>query len=155
MSRTILWAIFLAGWMLHALLQAKASVSSKSNGLRSIREWFALTWQFVFARWFLSALALQLWMEAPAVFGATLGISALPLTKATAGIFGYSVDSLLDKLGASFGLKIEIPKLAPPREREGEGLAREARLSSEPVRIRPIHRALSRVAIGQRKPAQS
>ncbi len=116
MLRLTFWLMFLAGWSIHALLQARASVTSKSNGLRSTRQWFALTWQIVLARGFLAVLAMELWCEAPGLFGTSLGVAlAAPMTKATAGIFGYVADSVIDKLGASFGIiKLEIPKLSPP-----------------------------------------
>src|SRR5215831_9716056 len=106
--------MFLVGWFVHAMLQAKASAASDSNTLHSPWEWFGRAWQIVLARWFLSALAMQLWFEAPTIFGASFGVAmAVPITKATAGIFGYTADSLLDRLGAIFGIiKLEIPR--PP-----------------------------------------
>jgi hypothetical protein len=116
MPRPALWLMFLAGWSIHAMLQAKASAASKSNGLHSTREWFVLSWHIVLARGFLAALAMKLWCEAPALLGSALGVAlAAPLTPATAGIFGYTADSVIDKLGCTFGIiKLEIPKLAPP-----------------------------------------
>jgi len=115
MPRLTFWLMFLAGWSIHAMLQARASVASKSNGLHSTREWFVLTWQVVLARGFLAAIAMELWCEAPALFGNALGVAlAAPMTHATVGIFGYVADSVIDKLGAIFGINIEIPKLSPP-----------------------------------------
>jgi hypothetical protein len=123
MPKLTFWLMFLAGWSIHALLQARASVTSKSNGLHSTRQWFELSWQIVLARGFLAALAMELWCEAPSLFGTSLGVAlAAPMTNATAGIFGYVADSVLDKLGASFGIiKLEIPKLSPPLVADSAG----------------------------------
>jgi len=136
MPRLALWLMFLAGWSIHAMLQAKASAASKSNGLHSTREWFVLSWHIVLARGFLAALAMKLWCEAPALLGSALGVAlAAPLTPATAGIFGYTADSVIDKLGCTFGvIKLEIPKLVPPA-------------APDPVPSRPLLPALSPATI--------
>jgi hypothetical protein len=112
MTKLTFWLMFVPGWSVHSILQAKASSTSKSNSLHTSWDWFKLSWQVVLARGFLAALAMELWCEAPTVFGASLGVAlAAPMTKATAGIFGYAADSVLDKLGASFGLiKLDIPR---------------------------------------------
>lgn len=107
------WILFTVGWVLHVLLQAKASVNSKSNGLENIRQWLKLSWLVLAVRAFAAVLLMLLWHEAPQLFGQIAG-AAIPMTKATAGIAGLAVDAFVDKLGAIFGLKIEIPAVSPP-----------------------------------------
>jgi hypothetical protein len=115
------WALFLLGFAMHFLLQAKASVCSQSNGLKTVREWLALTWPTVVVRLFLCALGFGLWLDMPDAFNkllksATGGTVAqvLPLNRETIALFGYVADSLLDKVVAILGLSVEVPRLAPP-----------------------------------------
>jgi hypothetical protein len=120
-SSLVSWVLFLLGFALHFLLQAKASVSSRSNGLRSVREWIALTWPTALVRLFLCALAFGVWLDMPNVFNklaasATGGaiVQPLPLNRETIALFGYLSDSLLDKFVAILGFSAEVPRLAPP-----------------------------------------
>lgn len=107
------WILFAVGWLLHVLLQAKASVNSDSNSLENVRQWLKLSWLILVVRAFAAALLMLLWHEAPQYFGQVVG-AVVPMTKATAGIAGLAVDAFIDKLGAIFGLQIDIPKVAPP-----------------------------------------
>lgn len=107
------WMLFAVGWLLHVLLQAKASVVSDSNSLENIGQWLKLSWLILLVRAFAAVLLMLLWHEAPQLFGQIAG-AEIPMTKATAGIAGLAVDALIDKLGAIFGLQIDIPKVAPP-----------------------------------------
>jgi len=121
MSHTTTWGLFLLGFAMHFLLQAKASVSSQSNGLKTIREWLALTWPITVVRLFLCAVGFGLWLDMPDTFnhllttvtGGTL-THALPLNHETIALFGYVADSVLDKAVSILGFGIEIPRLAPP-----------------------------------------
>lgn len=110
------WILFTVGWLLHVLLQAKASVNSKSNSLENVRQWLKLSWLVLIVRAFAAVLLMLLWHEAPQLFGQIAG-AAIPMTKATCGIAGLAVDAFIDKLGAIFGLKIEIPVVAPPEQK--------------------------------------
>lgn len=121
MSHTATWALFLLGFAMHFLLQAKASVSSQSNGLKTIREWFALTWPVTVARLFLCAVGFALWLDMPDAFNHLLNTvtggalpHALPINRETVALFGYVADSVLDKAVSILGFGIEIPRLAPP-----------------------------------------
>ena len=115
------WILFLLGFSMHFLLQAKASVNSRSNGLHSVRQWIALTWPTVLIRLFLCALAFGLWLDMPNAFNklmasATAGAvtQPLPLNRETVALFGYLSDSILDKLVAIVGFSTEVPRLVPP-----------------------------------------
>ncbi len=117
----IKWALFLLGFAMHFLLQAKASVRSQSNGLKTVREWMALTWPIALVRLFLCALAFGLWLDMPDAFNKLLKSAtggavtqALPLNRETIALFGYVADSLLDKVVAILGFSVEVPRLAPP-----------------------------------------
>ncbi len=120
-SRLISWALFLLGFAMHFLLQAKASVRSQSNGLKTVREWLALTWPIAVVRLFLCALAFGLWLDMPDAFSSLLKTAtggavtqAIPLNHETMALFGYVADSLLDKIVAILGFSVEVPRLAPP-----------------------------------------
>lgn len=106
------WILFIVGWVLHLLLQAKASANSRSNSLQNIWQWFRLQWLVVIARLFLAVLFMLLWHEAPSLFGQIVG-AAIPMTMATSGIAGFAVDAFVDKIGAIFHVSIEIPALKP------------------------------------------
>jgi hypothetical protein len=115
------WALFLLGFAMHFLLQAKASVRSQSNGLKTVREWLALTWPVAVVRLFLCALVFGLWLDQLDVFSklvasATGGAvtKSLPLNREAIALFGYVADSMLDKVVAILGFGIEVPRLAPP-----------------------------------------
>jgi len=106
----------------HALLlQAKASVSSQSNGLKSVREWLALTWPISLVRLFLCGVGFGLWLSTPEMFNKLLAALTggavthpVPLNRETIALFGYVADSLLDKAVSICGFGIEVPKVAPP-----------------------------------------
>jgi hypothetical protein len=115
------WSLFLLGFAMHFLLQAKASVKSQSNGLKTMRQWFLLTWPVAVVRLFLCAVAFGFWLDTPEAFtrmlaGITGGAltSAVPFNHETIVLFGYTADSLLDKAVSILGFGIEVPRLAPP-----------------------------------------
>jgi hypothetical protein len=116
------WGLFLLGFVMHFLLQAKASVSSQSNGLKSVREWLALTWPVSLVRLFLCGVAFGLWLSTPEMFNKLLATltggavtHSVPLNRETIALFGYVADSMLDKAVSICGFGIEVPKVAPPK----------------------------------------
>lgn len=109
----VFWILYFTGWALHLWAQAQASVKSSSNGLSMVRQWMFLNLNIIIVRAFLAAMVMLLWKESPDLFGGLVGRS-LPMTKATCGIMGFGIDSALDKLTFLFGLKVEIPHIAPP-----------------------------------------
>jgi len=120
-SSLVSWVLFLLGFSMHFLLQAKASVNSRSNGLQTVRQWVALTWPTALVRLFLCALAFGVWLDMPNAFNKLMASAtggavtqALPLNRETVALFGYLADSLLDKLVAILGFGAEVPRLAPP-----------------------------------------
>ena len=120
-ATAVSWALFLLGFAMHFLLQAKASVSSKSNGLKTCREWLALTWPVAVVRLFLCAVAFGFWLDTPDAFNKILAIAtggaiphSVPMNHETIALFGYVADSLLDKAVSILGFGIEVPRMAPP-----------------------------------------
>ncbi len=120
-SSFVSWALFLLGFAMHFLLQAKASVKSQSHGLQTVRQWIALTWPTAIVRLFLCALAFGVWLDRPNAFNKLMESASggavpqpLPLNRETIALFGYLSDSLLDKLVAILGFSTEVPRLAPP-----------------------------------------
>ena len=118
---SVYWLLFAFGFSMHVLLQAEASRRSKSNGVRSVFSWLAITWPVVLGRFFLCALGMGAWMEMPAVFSKLVGMvsgsaPALPLNGTTVALFGYLSDSFVDKVATIIGIKLEIPQIAPPTE---------------------------------------
>lgn len=113
------WAVFILGWVLHLLLQIQVSVRSSSNGLDTgfcgILKWLQLSWVVVAVRLFFSIIAFSLWRASPSSFANFVSTSTGPLTWATVGVFGFAVDSFVDKVATLLGLKIEIPQLVPPK----------------------------------------
>ena len=121
MSHTPTWGLFPLGFAMHFLLQAKASVRSQSNGLKTVREWLALTWPITVVRLFLCGVGFAVWLDMPEAFNHLLNTvtagalpHALPLNRETVALFGYVADSVLDKAISIVGFGIEIPRLAPP-----------------------------------------
>jgi hypothetical protein len=117
----ISWALFLLGFAMHFLLQAKASACSQSNGLKTARQWLALTWPIALVRLFLCALVFGLWLDKPDAFNKLLTLvtggtvpQTLPLNRESIALFGYVADSLLDRVVAILGFNVEVPRLAPP-----------------------------------------
>src|SRR5258706_1808008 len=87
------WGLFLLGFVMHFLLQAKASVSSQSNGLKTVREWLALTWPVALVRLFLCGVAFGLWLDTPEMVNKVLAAAtggaeahSLPVNPETTGM---------------------------------------------------------------------
>jgi hypothetical protein len=120
-STPVSWVLFLLGFAMHFLLQAKASVNSRSNGLQTVRQWIALTLPTTVVRLFLCALAFGVWMDMPDAFNKLIASATggavtqpLPLNRETVALFGYLSDSLLDKFVAILGFSAEAPRMVPP-----------------------------------------
>jgi len=106
-----LWAMFYAGFGVSLLLQAQTSISSASNGLDSLFDWAKLHSRVIAVRLFLSMIFSPLAIKyIPSSIG-------LPIWSVY-GAAGFIVDSLLDKFlfifGRQIGMKVEVPRLAPP-----------------------------------------
>lgn len=116
------WIPFLIGQIMHILLQAQASVRASSNGVTTLRTWLSLMWIPVLGRLFLCSAGMAFWLESPALFSKGLSLVAInfaiPMNYASTALFGYSVDSLIDKVGAIIGgkLNVDIPKVVPPTQ---------------------------------------
>lgn len=105
-----LWACYFIGQALHALLRATAIVHSTQSGITNFRQFMAVHGAPIGVRVFIATMGLILWINHPQIVADLLqkvGVrdTVFPLNAATAGLYGYFADSLLDKLG------IFIPQL--------------------------------------------
>jgi hypothetical protein len=102
-SSLVRWVLFPARVSMHFLLQANASVNSRSNGLQTVRQWLALTWPTALVRLFccarLCALAFGVWLDMPNAFNKLMASAtggavtqALPLNRETVALFGHLAD---------------------------------------------------------------
>jgi hypothetical protein len=105
------WIFYLIGQAIHILMRARlASLGAK----RPIIEYFKENWIPLFARLFLCTLGFITWEEhgwiAEQVQHLTHRTGPVPVTKATAGIFGYFSDSLLAWFFEMIGNKFPMLK---------------------------------------------
>jgi hypothetical protein len=113
-----LWLFYLAGQALNILKHAQMSSSSSLSGVRSIEEWIWANRIGLAVRVFLATALLLWWSGNPTFlnsvlshFGITIGFE-LPLTKATAGVYGFFSDAILDFVLAKIpGFQKEVPPL--------------------------------------------
>jgi hypothetical protein len=123
-----LWACYFIGQLLHVLLRATAVVRSPQSGITSYRQFLNVHGAPLAVRVFLATMGLILWAGNPQIVsdllqkaGVGVGDTVLPLNAATAGLYGYFADSLLDKLGVFIPqLQKDVPPaladaLAPPK----------------------------------------
>jgi hypothetical protein len=103
-----LWLCYFIGQALHVLLRATAIVRSPQSGITSYRQFLSVHGAPVAVRVFIATMGLIWWAENPQAvadlfqklgIGGGVGESVFPLNAATAGLYGYFADSLLDKLG--------------------------------------------------------
>lgn len=116
-----LWLCFLVGQYLSVLARAWATVNSKLNGITSYGQFFRVHAVPILIRVFLASMLFMLWRYNTGAFSKTIArlVGAtgfqfsgdpFPLNPATAGIFGYFVDSILDKLSVLVpAMRKEIP----------------------------------------------
>lgn len=103
----LIWTLFIAGYLIHALLQIDAVARAKNNPINSRWHVIAQNWPRLLARFFVSGIGFWiLWANGSAFpsflgyFGITLSptavsIVSLPMTPAIAGMWGFFVDSAL------------------------------------------------------------
>jgi len=115
------WLLYFSGQFFHVLLRAWAAMNSKLNGIESYEQFFKTHAVPILVRLFLGVLGMLLWFSVPELFSQPIkalaslahidvGARPLPLNPATAGVFGYFLDSLLDKLALMVpALRREIP----------------------------------------------
>ena len=121
----VLYFLFFTGWFFSLLARAYATVSSKLNGVDDYPQYFKIYAVPIVGRLFLSVVSMMFWILNPLVFStavlkllpgdwtSVLGSNPLPLNPVTAALYGYLVDSLLDKVAMLVpSLRKEIP-LAP------------------------------------------
>lgn len=122
-----LWLIFALGMFVSIFLQAALKVRSRLNGICGYRHFVEAFMPQLVARTFLTSLGFLLWTEHPHIFSDLLGrITGLekelfPLSLATAGLYGYAADSLLDRVGSLVPwFRKEIPPLNGEGAKDGK-----------------------------------
>jgi hypothetical protein len=106
-----LWSLFYAGFAANLLRQAQTSVSSSSNSLGSVWDWFKLHWHVAVWRLVLSVVF------SPIIIRNIPASLDLPQWSVY-GAAGFIADNLLDSIlfifGQKLGTKVEVPQVAPP-----------------------------------------
>ena len=101
----LLWLLYLIGQAISILGRASASASSQFAPWNSVREYIKWHWLALVFRVFACTMGFLLWWSNTAFFdalvshqlGVNVGIEkSIPLTPATAGIYGLLSDVLLD-----------------------------------------------------------
>ena len=101
----LLWLLYFAGQAISILGRASASASSQFTPWNSVREYTKWHWPALAFRLFACTMGFLLWWNNTAFFdglvshqlGVNVGIEkSIPLTPATAGIYGLLSDVLLD-----------------------------------------------------------
>jgi hypothetical protein len=101
----LLWLLYFAGQAISILGRASASASSQFTPWNSVREYIKWHWPALAFRLFACTMGFLLWWSNGAFFealmsnqlGVSIGIQrSIPLTPATAGIYGLLSDVLLD-----------------------------------------------------------
>ena len=133
----MIWFFYFVGHFFHPLAKASAAVRSKMNPLQTVGQYVAARWAPLSVRLFLTTVLFMAWWSQPVLaqsafkaIGTHLAPGPLksflegivfPLNPATAAIYGFASDSILDKLcGYVPWLQNEIPKVhgkgngAPP-----------------------------------------
>ena len=100
-----LWLLYFAGQAISMLGRASTSASSQFTPWNSVREYIKWHWPAIAFRLFACTMGFLLWWNNTAFFeelvshqlGVSVGIQrSIPLTPATAGIYGLLSDVLLD-----------------------------------------------------------
>jgi hypothetical protein len=101
----VLWLLYLIGQAISILGRASASASSQFTPWNSVREYVKWHWPALAFRLFACTMGFLLWWNNTAFFdvlvrsqlGVNVGLEkSIPLTPATAGIYGLLSDVLLD-----------------------------------------------------------
>ena len=117
-----LWLCFALGQAVHILKRAGMAVRSKKDPPRTRREFLRRHWDAIAVRAALCSALFWLAKQRPellALLAAAIGAPPveLPLTGATALIFGYCADSLLDWLVSRVpSLQKDLPEMEDARE---------------------------------------
>jgi hypothetical protein len=115
-----LWVIYFAAQLIHMTVRAGLSTRSQLTPWDSLRQYVSKFWPQLVARVFLASLAFWWWIHSPAQVGTVV---LLPVNPATAGIFGWFSDSVLDKVIALLlpTAKVALPAL--PDEDQADSAA--------------------------------
>lgn len=106
----LLWLFFVAGQGFHVWLRASAIVNSKLNGVIGYGEWFKFKGPAVSARAFLATCLFLVFEYGSTTWFPSLAVGGVwPVKIAIAGVFGYTVDSIIDQVFTRLGFDKEIP----------------------------------------------
>ena len=116
--------MFILGQVLHAWLRAANTVQSKLNGITTYDQYLKLNAARVATRFFLAYCIFAAWQEGwllvavgAIIPSATWVKNALPTNVATAGVFGYIIDSVIDQAAGIAAKKWPwIQREIPPEE---------------------------------------
>jgi hypothetical protein len=112
--RFVVWALFFNGVFLHILVRARGSIASASNSVKTFRAWWDLNWRDLGWRLAFDGVGMIAWILSPRVFGDAIHLQ-LPITYATAGFMGFTVDRIVDSSGFIIGFRrVDLPRVAPP-----------------------------------------
>lgn len=93
-----LWLMFFDGMLAAWFLRAACVIRSDKNDYSGYGQYLGKNLAYFTGRWFFAGCLFQLWTRSPDYFtNQTIGIR-IPLVLGTAGMFGYLIDSVLDKI---------------------------------------------------------
>jgi hypothetical protein len=111
----ILYFLYTLGVLAHVLLRAGYAIRNPVNPIASRGGFIKTNWDTILVRTFLSTIAFSVWINHPmlvstafAYFKIPLNFD-IPLTNATAAMFGYLSDSVLDSAQSAIAA---VPQLA-------------------------------------------
>lgn len=99
MNQLHFWIFYGLGQLIHLWIKAHGEVKDPNNKLTSYRQYFQEKGPALAGSVFLCTVGFLFWLEKPDAINALLGkigvqLPDLPLTKATAGVYGYFSDSI-------------------------------------------------------------
>ncbi len=101
------WLFYLIGQLVHLLKRMNQDVQSPAVRLNTYKQFWYVNWPNVIIRVFLCSVGFLLWAEdganaAKVLNSAGISLPQLPLTHATAAIYGFFSDSLVDWVMSKF-----------------------------------------------------
>jgi hypothetical protein len=118
LHKVLLWSLYLMGQCVHLFMKANLSARSQITPWDSISGYIRAHWTELLFKFFTNTMIFMLWWQNPAFFNVLLQklwtsadiTSVLPLTPATAGIYGLFCDVLLGWVSAKIpGLQAQMP----------------------------------------------
>jgi len=111
----ILYFLYTLGILAHVLLRAGYAIRNPVNPIGSRRGFLLANWDTILVRTFLSTVCFSIWINHPTLLSTLFGYFKIPLNfdiptnPATAAMFGYLADSILDSAQSAIAV---VPQLA-------------------------------------------